>query len=501
MGVVGLPLPPDAATETTLATRASEATLAALLAAFGLEDFASETSLAALLAAFSAEDFATEATLATLASEATVAGLLTDTQLRAAAVPVSGPLTDAEIRATALPVSAAALPLPAGAATEVTLATRATEVTLATRASEATLASLLTAFGLEDFASETSLAALLAAFSAEDFASETTLATRASEATLATRASEVTLAALLTAFGLEDFSSETTLAALLAAFSAEDFASETTLASLEAKDFATQTTLAALLSAFSAEDFATQATLEAVRVLLASLDAKDFATQTTLAAILVDTGQIETLLTAIDADTSNLDVLLSTRATSANQTNGSQVAQAVGNVAHDAADSGDPVKVGGVATAAPPSAVTEGDRVDSSFDLLGRLRIIDKPEIPAGSVAVKTQVQGNVAGTTAIDTDYVVPDGDTLTITKLLAGGEAGSRESKFELYHSTDAGVSDGTLLEFGYIGDGGQDVKREPNFTVTGSGVNVVIRMRRERLDANTRELAASWEGHQTT
>lgn len=72
-----------------------------------------------------------------------VTGPLTDTQLRATAVPVSdgggsltvdgtvavsgsvavtGPLTDTQLRATAVPVSVAALPLPAGAATETTLA-------------------------------------------------------------------------------------------------------------------------------------------------------------------------------------------------------------------------------------------------------------------------------------------------------------------------------------------------------------------------------------------
>jgi hypothetical protein len=60
-----------------------------------------------------------------------VSGPLTDTQLRATAVPVSGPLTDTQLRATAVPVSgpltdtqlrAAALPLPSGAASETTLA-------------------------------------------------------------------------------------------------------------------------------------------------------------------------------------------------------------------------------------------------------------------------------------------------------------------------------------------------------------------------------------------
>lgn len=47
----------------------------------------------------------------------TATGPLTDTQLRATAVPVSGPLTDTQLRATAVPVSAASLPLPSGAAT------------------------------------------------------------------------------------------------------------------------------------------------------------------------------------------------------------------------------------------------------------------------------------------------------------------------------------------------------------------------------------------------
>jgi hypothetical protein len=69
-----------------------------------------------------------------------VSGPLTDTELRASAVPVSGPLTDTQLRATAVPVSLsgsvpvtgtfwqttqpvslASAPLPTGAATETTL--------------------------------------------------------------------------------------------------------------------------------------------------------------------------------------------------------------------------------------------------------------------------------------------------------------------------------------------------------------------------------------------
>ena len=43
-----------------------------------------------------------------------------------------------------------------------------------------------------------------------------------------------------------------------------------------------------------------------------------------------------------------------------------------GDVAHDAADSGNPVKIGGVARAAEATAVTAGDRVNASYTLTGR---------------------------------------------------------------------------------------------------------------------------------
>jgi hypothetical protein len=79
----------DLATEATLATRATEATLASILAAL-------------------------DVALSTRASQATLASVLT----ALSSVAVTGPLTDTQLRASAVPVSAAALPLPSGAATE-----------------------------------------------------------------------------------------------------------------------------------------------------------------------------------------------------------------------------------------------------------------------------------------------------------------------------------------------------------------------------------------------
>src|SRR5688572_27256350 len=43
-----------------------------------------------------------------------------------------------------------------------------------------------------------------------------------------------------------------------------------------------------------------------------------------------------------------------------------------GEVAHDAVDAGNPVKIGGKAATAVPAAVSNADRVDAYFDANGR---------------------------------------------------------------------------------------------------------------------------------
>lgn len=49
---------------------------------------------------------------------------------------------------------------------------------------------------------------------------------------------------------------------------------------------------------------------------------------------------------------------------------------AVGSVAHDGVDSGNPVKIGGKARTTNPTAVSDGDRVDAMYDKLGRQVVI-----------------------------------------------------------------------------------------------------------------------------
>ena len=93
---------------------------------------------------------------ADLLTELSLKANLTDTQpvSIAATVAVSGPLTDTQLRASAVPVSMAAAPLPSGAATETTLA--------AVLADTATIDSNIASLAGEDFATQTTLSAISA---------------------------------------------------------------------------------------------------------------------------------------------------------------------------------------------------------------------------------------------------------------------------------------------------------------------------------------------------
>jgi hypothetical protein len=76
-----------------------------------------------------------------------------------------------------------------------------------------------------------------------------------------------------------------------------------------------------------------------------------------------------------------------------------------GNVAHDAADSGNPVKIGGKANTSLPSAVAASDRVDGMFDVYGRL--VTVPYI-AGASEVK-MAGARVAATATDRVEIVAP--------------------------------------------------------------------------------------------
>ena len=116
---------------------------------------------------------------------------------------------------------------------------------------------------------------------------------------------------------------------------------------------------------------------------------------------------------ALVDDTAGIDALQVTLMT---------MPQVIGSVAHDSPDTQPPVKVGGYASAALRAAVGEGDRVDASWDLKGRLRAVVH-EMAAG-------------GTTSIA--QVTVDDSTTNGVQLIAANSAGTRRRVVVTNHST---------------------------------------------------------------
>jgi hypothetical protein len=120
-----------------------------------------------------------------------------------------------------------------------------------------------------------------------------------------------------------------------------------------------------------------------------------------------------------------------------------------GAVAHDAADSGKPLKIGGKATTAAPTAVSaSGDRVDAFFDLLGRLvvSLYMAPQVRNADVVGPKTVTLTAATNAAV---LAAPGaGLSLHITRVKAGNGSATL-TRLELVEGgADAGT-DGTIVD----------------------------------------------------
>jgi len=452
------------------------------------------------------------------------------TNMRFMRVGTDGTLRIDPTGTTTQPISATSLPLPTGAATQATLATLATEskleavrallatmdadtsnldVALSTRASETKLEAvrlLLASLDAKDYATQTTLAAILvdtgqietllgtidadtSALAAVDYATQTTLAavlvdTGQIEALLTTIDADTSALAVVdyaTATKQTDGSQKTQVVGNTGNIVGVNSSGQAAIQNppnlnVAASTLATETKLEAVrailatidadTSALVAVDYATQTTLAALK---AAFDSRDLATQTTLA--LAD-GRLTTIDAVLDSikDTAGIKKI----------TDGVQLQAGTNSIGTVKIESGN------------------GSGDFANVDASKRLLVSTQAVAPVGTNAVRVIAQSNVNG--AVNTDYTVPAGKTLAITQFFAGGETSGKESKFELWHSTDSGATNGTLLAFGYIGDGAQNVRADLNVSILGVGTTQVVRLRRERLDGDSRELAAAWEGNQT-
>jgi hypothetical protein len=119
-----------------------------------------------------------------------------------------------------------------------------------------------------------------------------------------------------------------------------------------------------------------------------------------------------------------------------------------GGVAHDAADAGKPVKIGGKASSGVPTAVAAADRVDAFFDLHGRLitSLYMTPQTRSGDVVgPKT-----VTLTTAVNAGLIAAPGagNFLVITRIRVGN-ASATLTRLELVEGGTDGATDGTIVD----------------------------------------------------
>jgi hypothetical protein len=112
---------------------------------------------------------------------------------------------------------------------------------------------------------------------------------------------------------------------------------------------------------------------------------------------------------------------------------GSTTNRTVGNVAHDAVDAGDPLKIGGKAASSTPTAVEESDRVNAWLDLLGRLIVTPFHATPQTAHAEPSNTT---------EADLVAAPGSGLSIYVVsLHGSNAGASLSTIAFRDGTGSG------------------------------------------------------------
>jgi hypothetical protein len=113
--------------------------------------------------------------------------------------------------------------------------------------------------------------------------------------------------------------------------------------------------------------------------------------------------------------------------------------------------------------------------------------------VPAASVAVEQSDVSDLTGTD--DLVYVIPSGKKLTISRFAGGAEGNSgKVSKVSLFYDPLGTGSGMDTIRLMYLS--GNNWEFGLDYQVTGDGTKA-IRMRRERLDGASDEVAAFWSG----
>lgn len=135
---------------------------------------------------------------------------------------------------------------------------------------------------------------------------------------------------------------------------------------------------------------------------------------------------------------------------------GASASQVQGNVAHDAVDSGNPVKVGGKARSSAPSDVANGDRVDAYFDLKGRpvVKVDDGPKSATANVPSIVTSTGDAIAANAARKSWSVQNVGTNPLFVRMGTGASASVFHFIVKGGTADSDGGGGLLSDEVYIG-----------------------------------------------
>jgi hypothetical protein len=320
--------------------------------------------------------------------------------------------------AVAVPVSAAALPLPTGAATEATLAAAAASLAVIDDWDESDRAKVNPIAGQVGVQGGSGVVTALT--------QRVVLATDISLPAGTNNIGDVDIASL------PNEGQQTMANSISVAIASDQTAVPISAASLPLPTgAATEVTLAAAAASLSVIDdwdesdrakvnpIAGQAGVQGGSGVVTALTQRVvLATDVSLPAGTNNIGDVDVLtLPSLPAGTNNIgDVDIVSLPNEGQQTMANSISVAIasdqtvlpvgGNVAHDAADSGNPVKIGGKATTSEPAAVSaNNDRVDAYFDDKGYQHVKSRPVEDAGTTPTNINTTYNNTTTSATSAD------------------------------------------------------------------------------------------------
>lgn len=128
----------------------------------------------------------------------------------------------------------------------------------------------------------------------------------------------------------------------------------------------------------------------------------------------------------------------------------------------------------------------------------GRLKVAQEPPAaPTGTTAVSNTYDGTISANTSVDSFYVIPNGQQLTIQSFNGGGASAANGGSIEMFYDPNGNLSVLTTISVAFIPDAGGNFSFDLKNQFVGDGTRRIV-TRRTRLGGISGRMFASWFGY---